>query len=170
MQAKRQPERPPQLPTLSQTVHRMLCCAGQQRQRPTEQQRLEEMRPPNGSGGGGASPPPPSPSPPEEGLSFPIVGRREDVDAVRELLTRKISVLCKDGRRVVGDLVCLDKQGNLVLYNAHEYYQGKGEAAEEEEEGQRGFGSGQQTMGGTQTILIPYEQQTKEIVLLDVPS
>ena len=152
----------------------MLCCAGQQRQRPTEQQRLEEMRPPNGSGGGGASPPPPSPSPPQEGLSFPIVGRREDVDAVRELLTRKISVLCKDGRRVVGDLVCLDKQGNLVLYNAHEYYQGKGEAAEEEEEeeeeGQRGFGSGQQTMGGTQTILIPYEQQTKEIVLLDVPS
>ena len=124
------------------------------------------MRPPNGSGG--ASPPPP-----EEGLSFPIVGRREDVDAVRELLTRKISVLCKDGRRVVGDLVCLDKQGNLVLYNAHEYYQGKGEAAEEEEEeeeGQRGCGSGQQTMGGTQTILIPYEQQTKEIVLLDVPS
>jgi len=116
--------------------------------------------PPNG----GASPPQ---RPPEEGLSAPIVGRREDVDAVRELLTRKISVLCKDGRRVVGDLVCLDKQGNLVLYNAHEYYQGEGAG---EGEGQRGFGSGQQTMGGTQTILIPYEQQTKEIVLLDVPS
>jgi len=93
--------------------------------------------PPNG----GASPPQ---RPPEEGLSAPIVGRREDVDAVRELLTRKISVLCKDGRRVVGDLVCLDKQGNLVLYNAHEYYQGEGAG---EGEG-RGWGRGSRRWAG----------------------
>lgn len=78
---------------------------------------------------------------------------REHVEAARELLTRKISILCKDGRQVVGDFVCLDPQGNIVLYNAHEY---------------RAGAEGDKTLGGTQVILVPYEQQTDDVRLLDV--
>ena len=78
-------------------------------------------------------------------------GRRAHVEEVRELLTRKISVRCKDGRHVVGDFMCLDPQGNIVLYNAHEY---------------RAGAEGDTTMGGTQVILVPYDQQTDEVTLL----
>ena len=78
-------------------------------------------------------------------------GRRAHVEEVRELLTRKISVRCKDGRHVVGDFMCLDPQGNIVLYNAHEY---------------RAGAEGDTTMGGTQVILGPYDQQTDEVTLL----
>lgn len=84
-----------------------------------------------------------------------MASRRHDLEAARELLTRKIRIRCKDGRRVVGDLMCLDPQGNIVLYNAHEYRAG----AEGDDE--------TQTMGGTQTILVPFEQQTDDIVLLE---
>ena len=52
---------------------------------------------------------------------------------------------------MVGDFVCLDPQGNIVLYNAHEY---------------RAGAEGDMTMGGTQVILVPYEQQTDEVTLL----
>jgi len=47
--------------------------------------------------------------------------------------------------------MCLDPQGNIVLYNAHEYQAGA---------------EGDRTLGGTQVILVPYEQQTDEVTLL----
>lgn len=77
--------------------------------------------------------------------------RRTHLETARELLTRKLSIRLKDGRTVVGDFMCMDTQGNIVLYNAAEYRAG----AQED-----------MRMGGGQVVLVPYEQQTSDVCVL----
>ena len=48
------------------------------------------------------------------------------LDKVAELLDKTIRVRISDGRIVMGDLQCLDRELNLVLINAVEYYNSSG--------------------------------------------
>lgn len=44
------------------------------------------------------------------------------LDKVEGLLGKKIRVLISDGRMVQGDLQCIDKDLNIILNSAVEYY------------------------------------------------
>ena len=43
---------------------------------------------------------------------------------VEQLLNARIRIRTPEDRIIVGNLVCLDKQGNIVLHNAEEEYLG----------------------------------------------
>lgn len=67
------------------------------------------------------------------------------------LLTKRLRVHVKDGRCIVGDFVCMDPQGNLILYNGVERLtvnQGSGDEIVEKKIGQ---------------VLIPYDQRTEDV-------
>lgn len=65
------------------------------------------------------------------------------------LLTKRLKVRVKDGRCIVGDFVCMDPQGNLVLYNGVErLVVNEGSGIVEKQIGQ---------------VLIPYSQRTEDV-------
>ena len=65
------------------------------------------------------------------------------------LLTKRLRVHVKDGRCIVGDFVCMDPQGNLILYNGVERLTvHQGEEIVEKQIGQ---------------VLIPYDQRTEDV-------
>ena len=47
--------------------------------------------------------------------------RRPAVEALKLLVDTSLRVTLSDGRLVVGQLQCADKQGNLVLHDAVEF-------------------------------------------------
>lgn len=72
---------------------------------------------------------------------MPCTDRDMDTHAV--LLNKRLVITVIDGRIVVGDFICMDKQGNIILYNAVERLEQDGQRLE------KGLGQ----------ILVPYAQQ-----------
>ena len=73
-----------------------------------------------------------------------------------ELIHKKMRVTVKDGRVIEGDCMCLDPQGNLILYHCVEYT-----------DPTRGSdGGGGSIMSALGHVLIPHDQRVDaEIVL-----
>lgn len=66
-----------------------------------------------------------------------------DMNTYAVLLNKRLVISVIDGRIVVGDFICMDTQGNIILYNAVERLEQDGKRLEKD--------LGQ--------ILVPYEQQ-----------
>lgn len=87
-----------------------------------------------------------------EGMSEVDKRTRDDCNIpAKVLLTKRMKVRVKDGRCIVGDFVCMDPQGNLILYNGVERLQvnqGSGDEIVEKHIGQ---------------VLIPRSQRTEDV-------
>ena len=94
-------------------------------------------------------------------ISSSKVGTDNKQSFYDELIHKKMRVTVKDGRVIEGDCMCLDPQGNLILYHCVEYIdptRGSG--------GDGGGGGGESIMSSLGHVLIPHDQRVDaEIVL-----
>lgn len=52
---------------------------------------------------------------------------REALVQARKLLYKRFKVVVKDGRVLIGEFLCIDKQANLILGNTYQQVQGEKE-------------------------------------------
>jgi small nuclear ribonucleoprotein (snRNP)-like protein len=69
-----------------------------------------------------------------------------------ELIHKKMRVTVKDGRVIEGDCMCLDPQGNLILYHCIEYNSSTNTSSS-------GIKDGSMSSSSLGHVLIPYDQR-----------
>ncbi|KAL0054670.1 hypothetical protein WJX82_000808 [Trebouxia sp. C0006] len=60
------------------------------------------------------------------GIDFAEVRSQQDQEAlatVKKLLHKRLKVVVKDGRVLIGELLCIDKQANIILGNTFQQVQ-----------------------------------------------
>ena len=68
-----------------------------------------------------------------------------------EVIHKKMRVTVKDGRVIEGDCMCLDPQGNLILYHCIEYNSSTGTSSNGTD--------GSMSSSSLGHVLIPYDQR-----------